>query len=406
MKNTVTKIFTLLLALVCSLSLLVGCDATVDEDAFRKALTDALSNVTMDVEYTSESMSYSRTVRSVDGKTYLKGDDGKWVETTSENTLVLIIGAIAKHYDAFTFEDGAYQAGRLHLVDAEGHYADVDNVRITFDLTGNAKSITFNEVDSDGVVCTHSLKLSFHGTTTAPDDITSGDKTSSGTITNDGVSDGFGSSDDSFKPIGGTVDGGSTSPDGTLIPGDSSLPGNTFVPGDSSTGEVSLGIEVDEKKWIAAFNLGDNYSATLKFFAPNVASTYLYRVVDGVVYYCEEGKELWSLGSLESITSSVDPFRERFGEFEYGGYMYYCESMEIDGNSVIDISAIFDSNSRLAEINHTLLRNGECGSIQILISDYGITEAPTLSSGESIGESEGTSENTDDGIVDKQTPDK
>ncbi|MBQ8321374.1 MAG: hypothetical protein IJX92_03305 [Clostridia bacterium] len=394
MKNTLTKILTLVLALLCSLSLLVGCDATVDEDAFRKALTDALSNVTMDVEYTSESMSYSRTVKSVDGKTYLEGDDGKWIETTSAKSFFLVIGAIAKHYDAFTFVDGAYQAESLHLVDEEEHYTDISNVKITFDLRGNAKSISFDEVSANGNAGTHIIKLSSHGTTTAPENVDNGGGTST-----DGGNDVSGENDSYGNVIDGdgmdVTEGNKGDPSGDMGDG-------TLIP------DVTVGAEVDDKKWNAAFSLlyELNYSAIMNSSSPDGDFRACFIVADGIAYYSTD-KESWTKGAIEGVTNGISPFVEYFAEFEYDGYRYYCDTLEFDGYSVTDISIVFDSEGRIVNVNHTLVLNGECGTTDISIFDYNVAVAPDGLSGGSSSEGNLSGGNVNSGDdSSSETPDK
>ena len=379
MKKTITA----LLTLITVLALFVGCEgATVSEEIFCAALTDAMSNVTLQVKYEGENLTYERTVRCVGGKVYMQNDDGGWRETTTDANMLTIISAISKHYDKFAFADGAYSAGDLHLVDDAGHYTDISNVKITFDASGNAKTISFDEVDAYGSKGKHILKLSSHGNTAAPTEFTSGDTENSGSLDNSfnaegdniGPSYDYDSSEkgehivipDGYKP-GTDGDDDFGSGNGFIGGGDVVYPNEDDV----------IGFETDVKKWQTSFMLGySNYSATYKQYNGSYEKKIYYRVVDGKTYSSSDG-ETWKSDIIDTLAANLAPFADLFDSYEYESSSYYCERLGFEGVNIGDSRAEFDGTGRLRRFDFSVFGD-ECYSVFITFDDFGKTEAPTI----------------------------
>lgn len=367
------KIVITLISFILMLTFFVSCEgATVSEEIFKAALTDAMSNVTLQVEYQNENRAYIRTVRCVDGKVYMRNDDGTWRETTDDTNVLGIISAISKHYDKFSFADGAYSAGELHLVDDKGNYTDISNVKITFDASGNAKTITFDEVSENGSAGKHTLKLSSHGNTAAPTEL----------------SNGSGSASDSNNDHSGPIyEYNPPEKDQVTILPDQDGSGDDYVPGGDNViegGEVDsfpsgdddvLGFEVNAEKWKKSFTLGySNYSATFKHFNGSFEEIIYYRVVGADVYSSADGVS-WEKNIIDTLEANIAPFIELFDSYVFEDYCYYCERIEMGGLIIGDSRAEFDGAGRLRKFDFTVFGN-DCASVLITFDDYGKTEAP------------------------------
>lgn len=343
------RYISLAIAFVFSLMVLISCGSiTVDEATFRSALTDALSNVTMTVEFEKDGASDLRTVRIVDGVTYLQINAGEpWINTSEENSFVKIINAISKHYDEFTIKDGACRADHLVLVDDNGNTAEIKNVEITFSASGNANRIYFEEQESDGLTV-QTITLSDYGKTEIPTEIGTGESSGTGNDYEDEEQD----------------------------PNDYGGPyyGATF--------------EVNESAWIEAFSFeGKTFSAMVYAIDPTGIETMdYYRIVRGVAYYSTDCAS-WSSGTVDSFYSSVVPFGNLYGQFENNGEAYYCSETKISGASVVNISVTFDSEQRLSVLSYDLILDGEKGSVKVAIYDHGNTTVPT-NEGADVGDDE------------------
>ena len=371
-----------LLSLITVLTLFVSCEgATVSEEIFKAALTDALSNVTLQVEYQDENRAYVRTVKCVDGKVYMKNDDGAWRETTDDANVLVIISAISKHYDKFAFADGAYSANDLHLVDDEGHYTDITNVKMTFDSSGNATSISFDEVDEYGSAGRYTLKLSSHGSTTAPTEFSNGNTDGSGSLDNS-----FGNNSDHFGP---SYEYNPSQKEENIFKPDNNVDdgGGNYIPDDSFTGDFGqidpdyednvIGFETDAKKWKSSFSLmHSNYSATFTQYNGSYENKIYYRVVDGKTYSSYDGK-VWQSDIIDTLQANLAPFADLFDSYTYEGSSYHCERFDFEGVNIGDSRAEFDGAGRLRRFDFSVFGE-ECYTVMFTFDDFGKTEAPTV----------------------------
>ncbi len=360
MKNTITKISTLILTLACALSLLVGCDATVDEDSFRKALTESLSNVTMTVDFTIGEETQQRTLRVVDGHTYLEVEKDKWLDTTDENTFIKFLNAISEHYNAFTFSDGAYRADSLHLVDDNENSADVANVVIKFNMSAKAQSVSFDQVEGGEVCASNVITLSDYGTTKAPEVTEVG---GSGNVT-DG---------NDFGNMGGNEFGNVGDGSDVVIGGQESFDKNEGE--NSSSGPIAS--DIDEKKWNEAFNLADkNCSVVVGADSPEGRYKLTYLIV-GAKAYCSEDMMEWHEDTAEEfVASHLSSVAESFSEFYFTGTNFYCAFADKGNYALENVTVTFDEQYRLKAVSLTLVVNGERGVMNMEFYDYDVTVAP------------------------------
>lgn len=361
MKNTASKILALILSLVFSLAIFVGCEnITIDEETFRKALTESLSNVTMTVDFTLGEETQQRTLRVVDRHTYLEVEKDKWLDTTDENTFIKFLNAISEHYNAFTFADGAYRADSLHLVDDNENSADVANVVIKFNMSGKAQSVSFDQIENGEVCASNVITLSDYGTTKAPE-VTEVGGTGNVTDGND------------FGNMGGNEFGNVGDGSDVVIGGQESFDKNEG--GNSSSGPIVS--DIDEEKWNEAFNLADkNCSVAVGAKSPDGRYKFTYLIVDGKAY-CSEDMIDWSEGTAEEfVASHLSSVAESFSEFHFTGANFYCAFADKGNYALENVTVTFDEQYRLQSVSVTLVVNGERGIMDMQFYNYDITVAP------------------------------
>ena len=353
MKNTASKILALILSLVFSLAIFVGCEnVTIDEETFRKALTESLSNVTMTVDFTLGEETQQRTLRVVDRHTYLEVEKDKWLDTTDENTFIKFLNAISEHYNAFTFADGAYRADSLHLVDDNENSADVANVVIKFNMSAKAQSVSFDQVEGGEVCASNVITLSDYGTTKAPE-------------VTEGGSSGGSTDDENFGNMGGGSD--------VVIGGQESFDKNEGE--NSSSGPIVS--DIDEKKWNEAFNLTDkNCSVVVGADSPDGRYKLTYLIVGGKAYCSEDMIEWHEDTAEEFVASHLSSVAESFSEFYFTGANFYCAFADKGNYALENVTVTFDEQYRLKAVSVTLVVNGERGVMNMEFYDYDVTVAP------------------------------
>lgn len=360
MKKLLTVFSVIILAISLAFTLVACGKGDGGDSGLKEPLTEGawkgsfdFSNVTAVVEVSVPSLEGKEIIslKFYGGKCY-SSTDGEHYEDCGDATANAETFNFSNHFAKFEFKNGKYSlkdGERIVITEGAMYYTDVV---VGFSGDGRITSIDYVSVRTNG---TESMELEYsfsffnYGKTTA--------ESSNGLDSDEG---------------GGSETGGDDEEQG----------------GGSSDGEVTVGVEVSESEWSAAF-APSNVTIAAKNLTPGVSNPDATFVICGGTFYISSDGRNFSEQSSVNQAYDYFNFASQYSKFEFKDGEYTVKSGETallaTGGGVeiqCDATIKFNSNGQLVSVAYTGTVDGNrTMSFSFEFYDYGKTSAPSTGVG-------------------------